>query len=62
MILSDYKRKETDPMTQAYANSKQRRDNPDATKYYTRKPDRHHPLVERLSDNRLRCVHMDYAL
>ena len=62
MILGDYKRKKADPMTQAYANSKQRRNNPDSTKYYTRKLDCHHPLAERLSDNYLRRVYMDYAL
>ena len=62
MILGDYKRKETNLVTQAYVYSKQRRDNTNATKYYTRKPDRHHSLVEGVSDNRIRRVHMDNAL
>ena len=62
MILSDYKREKADPMNQAYANSKPRRNNPNSTKNYIREQNRRHPLIERLSDSCLGCIYMNYDI
>ena len=62
MILGDYKREKADPMTQAYANSKQRRNNPNSIKNHIREQNHRHPLIKRLSDSCLGCIYMNYDI
>ena len=62
MILGNYKREKVNFVTQTHVYSKQRRNSTNIAKHHTRKPDHHHSLVEGVSDNHLRRVHMDNAL